>query len=216
MKRSALLLLSAVVAGGCSTTKPIDMKESRRVVGTENGVRVDAEVFGDSLSSNTSVALKYDITNQRATPILVADLIPQANYDSETQTVTVDIGTEIPGGQFLPRLIPIASGEKKSFATGVHVVIAAANAASPWQPRPNALRLKINFLGETKPFEKLIAIPEKAVHDPRLADQLFSKWVERNETVVTNPLPMRWNAAPAEEATPMANPRRPGGRHPGT
>ena len=214
MNRSAFLLLSLVVAAGCSSTKPVDMKEPRRIVGTENGVRVDAEIFGDHLTPNTSIPLRYDVTNQRATPILIADLIPQANYDAETQTVTVNVGTEIPGEQFLPRLIPIAAGEKKSFSAGVHVVIASATAVSPWQARPNALRLKINFLSEIEPFEKLIAIPEKAVHDPQLADQLFAKWVEGNETVTTNSLPMRWTGAPIEEPTPMVSPRH-GGRRPG-
>ncbi len=209
MKRSAVLFL--LLAIGCTSTKPVDMKESRRVVGTENGVRVDAEVFGDRLTPNMSLALKYDVTNQRGTSILIADILPQASYDSETHMVTVDIGTEIPGEQFLPRLIPIQSGEKKSFATGVRVVI-VTNPTSPWQPRPNALRLKINFLGDTQPFEKLISIPERAVHDPQLADQLFAKWVERNETVTTNSLPMRWSAGSAEDATPAAGPQRRGRR----
>ena len=206
MRRFVPLLLVVVVIG-CATTKPVDMKEPRRVVGTENGVRVDAEVYSDRLTPSTSLALKYDITNQRANPILVADLLPEANYDPDTQTVTVNIGTEIPGEQFLPRLIPIQSGEKKSFSTGVHVAI-AVKPTSPWQPRPNALRLKINFLGDTKSFEKLIAIPERAVHDPQLAEQLFSKWVEGNESVTTNSLPMRWTVATVEETTPVAAPRR--------
>jgi hypothetical protein len=212
LKRIATLFL-LFAATGCMSTKPVDMKEARRVVGTENGVRVDAEVFGDRLTPNISLALKYDITNERSMPILVADILPQANYDPDTHTVTVDIGTEIPGEQFLPRLIPIKSGEKKSFATGVHVVI-MASASSPWQPRPNALRLRINFLGDAQPFEKLVAIPEKAVHDPQLADQLFTKWVERNETVVTNALPMRWAAGSPDEPTPAIPARR--GRRGGT
>jgi hypothetical protein len=211
VRRFALLLVVVVV--GCSSTKPVDMKEARRVVGTENGVRVDAEVFGDKLTPNMSLAVKYDITNQRANQILVADILPQANYDPETHTVTVNIGTEIPGEQFLPRLIPIQSGEKKSFSTGVHLVI-TANPVNPWQARPNALRLKINFLGDARSFEKLISIPERAVHDPQLAEQLFPKWLERNESVTTNTLPMRWTAVNADEPAPVTAPRR--GRRPGT
>lgn len=212
VKRSAGLLFVVLVVG-CASTKPVDMNEARRVVGTENGVRVDAEVFGDRLMSNMSLALKYDITNQRATPILIADIIPQANYDPDTHTVTVDIGTEIPGERFLPRLIPIQSGQKKSFATGVHLVI-VASASAPWQPHPNALRLKINFLSDAQPFEKLISIPERAVHDPDLATALFTKWVERNETVVTNVLPMRWMTGSTDEPTPAVPQRR--GRRGGT
>lgn len=211
MKRFALLSL-LFVAIGCASSKPVDMKEPRRIVGTENGVRVDAEVFTDRLTPNTSISLKYDVSNQRGTPILIADILPQANYDADTGLVTIAIGTEIPGEQFLPRLIPIQSGEKKSFATGVHVVI-ASNATNQWQQRPNALRLKINFLGDTVPFEKLIAIPERAVHDPQLAELLFPKWVEGNESVTTNTLPMRWAMNNnADDPVPVTAPGRRGRR----
>jgi len=199
-----LLLLFVGIA--CSSTKPVDMKEPRRVVGTESDVRIDAEIYGDRLGPNITLPLKYDVTNHRNTTILIADLIPDATYDQETHTVTISIGSEIPGEQFLPRLIPIRPGERKSFTTAAHVVI-VANPGSPWTPRPNALRLKMNFLGDPSPFEKLIAIPEKALHDPVLAAQLFPKWVEGNETVFTNALPMRWVTV-AEEPTPATAPGR--------
>jgi len=132
--------------------------------------------------------------------------LPDAAYDPETHMVTVSIGSEIPGEQFLPRLIPIRPGERKSFTTAAHVVI-VANPASPWIPRPNALRLKVNFLSDPTAFAKLIAIPEKAIHDPALAAQLFPKWVEGNESVITNTLPMRWVTA-VEEPTPATTPGR--------
>jgi hypothetical protein len=183
------------------------MTEPRRVVGTESDVRIDAEVYGDRLGPNITLPVKYDVTNHRNTTILIADLLPESTYDPETHLVTISIGSEIPGEQFLPRLIPVRPGEKKSFSTAAHVVI-VANPGSPWVPRPNALRLKVNFLGDPLPFEKLIAIPEKAVHDPALAAQLFPKWVEGNETVFTNVLPMRWNAVSAEEPTPAIAPAR--------
>lgn len=195
MKRTAapLLLLSSLVLASCaSSSKPVDMTEPRRVVGTENLVRVDAEIYADKLTTNGSIPIKYDITNDRETTILVADLIPQATYDSDTQTVIVALGSEVPGQELLPRLIAIRPGEKKTFSTAARVTILLPNASSPVMRFPNALRVKLNFLGETKPFEKLVAIAEKAVHDPKLADELFPKWLEQNETVMTNALPMRW------------------------
>lgn len=209
MRRCTLLVLWLLPLA-CTSTKPVNMSEPRRVVGTESDVRVDGEIYGDQLGPNVTVPLKYDVTNHRQTTILIADLIPETTYDPETHTVTISIGAEIPGEQFLPRLIPVRPGERKSFATAAHVVI-VANTASPWVPRPNALRLKVNFLGDPKPFEKLISIPEKAVHDPALAAQLFPKWVEGNESVFTNTLPMRW-VMTGEEPTPAASPRR---RRPG-
>ncbi len=65
--------------------------------------------------------------------------------------VTVDIGSEIPGEQFLPRLISIPSGGKKSFNSSARVSILHNPSATPFSPRPNKLRLRVNFLGETKP-----------------------------------------------------------------
>jgi len=176
-------------------------------VGTDNDVRIDAEVVGDRLGPNVTVPLQYDITNNRRNTILIADLLPESTYDPETHTVTIAIGAEIPGEEFLPRLIPIRPGERKSFKTAAHVTI-VANMASPWVPRPNALRLKVNFLSDPEPFQKLIAIPEKAVRDPQLAAQLFTKWVEGNETVFTNSLPMRWGATPSDEPAEQTTPGR--------
>ena len=198
MRRYAVLGLWLFLVA-CATTKPVPMSEPRRVVGTDNDVRIDAEVVGDRLGPNVTLPLQYDITNNRRTTILIADLIPESTYDPETHMVTVSIGAEIPGEEFLPRLIPIRPGERRSFKTAAHVTI-VANTASPWVPRPNALRLKVNFLSDPEPFQKLISIPEKAVRDPQLAAQLFTKWVEGNETVFTNSLPMRWVTAFTDEA----------------
>ncbi len=165
--------------------------EPRRAVGTESGVRLDVEIYSEQLTTNSSIPIKYEITNHRDKTILVADLIPQGAYDADTQTVTVNLGTEIPGENFLPRLIPIRPEERKSFSTAAHVVI-AANPGTPWTPHPNGVRIRLNFLENGTMFAPLVDIPEKAVHNPQLADALFQKWVENNETVVTNILPMRW------------------------
>jgi len=90
VKRVSLALLLVIFAA-CASTKPVDMNEPRRVVGTENEVRVDAEVYGDTLEPNVNIPIKYEITNNRPTAILVADLIPMATYDRESTTVTIDM-----------------------------------------------------------------------------------------------------------------------------
>jgi hypothetical protein len=225
MKRF-LCALALLLAAACTSTSPpapsskpgnIDMKEARRMVGTENNVRVDAEIYGDEMMQGQSIAIKYDITNQRGEPILIADLIPQANYDPDTRTVTIEIGSEIPGEEFLPRLISVPSGSRRSFVGGAHINVAGS--LQPLTPRPNALQLRINFLGDPRPFVKLIDIPEKAVRDKQLAAEIFPKWVEGNETVTTNSLPMRWKASPRPmtmEGTPSAQPPTITRRKPGT
>ena len=129
--RSVVVSLVAAVLLGCvSTNHPVDMKQSRRIVGTENDVRVDAEIFGDELTPAISIPINYDITNQRSATIAIADMIPDTSYDPETRIVTVSIGSEVPGENLVPRLLSIAPGEKKSFSTVARFNIMAARSAS--------------------------------------------------------------------------------------
>jgi len=220
MTRAGCALMVLFVAACNSTTTPapatkpsaINMKEPRRMVGTENNVRVDAEIYGEDMIQGASISIKYEITNQRATPILIADLIAQSNYDPETRTVTIDVGSEIPGEELLPRLISIPSGERRTFTTGAHINVRMP-INSPWTPKPRALQLRVNFLGDPAPFAMLVDIPERAVRDKKLADELFPKWVERTETVTTNALPMRWQGPASsgfEDAPPARRRRGPG------
>jgi len=169
------------------------MNEPRRVVGTESAVRVDAEIRGEEIRPGTPVPFTYEITNQREQSIAVAEVIPVTTYDAETRTITVNVGSEVPGMQLLPRLITIAPGQKKTFTGSARMSFALQN--SPGDPRmrhPASLRIAVNFLGDTKPFAELLDIPEKAVADPKRADELFPIWVEQNEVVYTNAVPMRW------------------------
>jgi len=217
----SVFALTLMLAAACNSTPAptpatepgkINMKTARRMVGTENNVRVDAEIYGEDLRQGSSIAIKYEITNQRSTPILIADLIAQSNYDPDTRTVTIDVGSEIPGEEFLPRLISIPSGERRTFNTGAHISIPIPP-NSPWTPKPRALQLRVNFLGDPAPFVKLVDIPERSVRDKKLADELFPKWVERNETVTTNALPMRWQGPRTggiDDAQPVRRRRGPG------
>lgn len=224
MRRPALLLLALPFALSCassttttppseaSNSKPVaEQEEPRRALGTQNDVRIDVAVYSDRLTPNTVVPIRWDITNHRDKTILVADLIPNAMYDPDTRTVTVDLGSEIPGENFLPRLIAVRPEERKTFSGSAHVNIAANPASSPWTPKPNGIRVRLNFLDDTTTFAPLIDIKEKAVYDPKLADALFQKWVDNNETVVTNTLPMRWAGGTANEPlTPATDPARAG------
>ena len=163
-----------------------------------------------ALSPAARLPIKYDITNNRMTPIAVADLIPETTYAPDTQTITVSLGSEVPGEEFLPRLLLIAPGEKKSFTTNAAVKIVMPGGPNPFIHFPSGMRVKLNFLSDPKPFTKLINIPEHAVHDPQLAAEIFPKWVEGNESVYTNTLPMRWMGAGAlvEDTIPTEQPRR--------
>lgn len=208
--RETLLAMSLLSLAACATTQ-VSMNEPRRVVGTENAVRVDAEINGDEIRNGAPVLITYAITNNRTERIAVADIVPETTFDKETQTITVSIGSEVPGETLLPRLIAIEPGEKKTFSTSARVGFALPPVASanPDAPRPAALlRLKVNFLGDTAPFAELIGIPEKAVADPKRADELFPMWIERNEAVYTNAVPMHWSGITASDPSGAPMPAR--------
>jgi len=168
------------------------MDEPRRIVGTENAVRVDAQVRGDQIRPGSKVQVTYEITNMRSTAIAIAELVPATSYDQETNTFTVDVGSEVPGNELLPRLIEIAPGETQTFRLVANIQPIMPPRSLATELPPAGFRLKVNFLGDTKPFRALIGIPERAVADSALADALFPLWLERNEIVYTNSVPMRW------------------------
>lgn len=194
-----VLLASALLLAAACASQPVRLAEARRVVGTESDVRVDAQVIGGTAAAAT-VAIKYDVTNGRSKAIAIADLVPDVSYDPETATVTVSLGSEVPGTNLLPRLIAVAPGEKKSFSTSASLGRLAA--------RPVALRVKVNFLGDVEPFVQLVGIPEKAVASPELADELFPKWVELNEAVFTNAVPVEWSSDPGPPPVDTSSRRR--------
>jgi hypothetical protein len=220
----------AILAVACASSKPAqpnasptaavapapaaNLAQERSIIGTENGVRIEAHVRGETLKEAANINVNYDVINDRSTPVAIADIVPISSYDPELRTITLEIGSEVPGEQFLPRLLVIPPGARKSFSAAAHMGVVHPNDAAFSRP-PNALRVKVNFLGDTKPFEKLIGLAERTVHDPALANELFPQWVERNEIVVTNTLPMHW--AMGREGQPGADwaPPRPsiGRRH---
>jgi hypothetical protein len=209
MRRVLASVAFLACAAACSTAN-VNMDEPRRVVGTENAVRIDAEISGEEVQNGAHVPITYVITNQRPTAIAIADLIPVTAYDPETQTITVDIGSEVPGLSLLPRLISIGPGEKKTFSTMARVVFALPRNTDAHLADPRTeLRLRVNFLGDTSgAFQQLIGIPERAITDPKLADELFPMWLERNEVVYTNSIPMRWKGTGDSLETPRTAPVR--------
>ena len=198
-----VLLPGVIALGGCASTA-VDMAEPRRIVGTENSVRVDAQVSADQVAPGSYIPITYEITNPRETAIAVAEILPETTYDPESHMFTVSIGSEVPGNEFLPRLVTIGPGEKKAFTALARVIYVRAPRLADAQigAVDAGFRLKLNFLSDTEPFRELIGIKEVAVADAKLADELFPLWLERNEVVYTNSIPMRWGSRSSEFGAP--------------
>lgn len=212
MGRHAALSLCALFLVGCATTA-VDLDEPRRILGTEGDVRVDAQVFAEKVGTGSSVRVVWEVENQRRDPIAVADILPTVSYEPTDRTIVVNVGSEVPGNELLPRLIRIEPGERKTFE-GLANIALRMPAPGPLAATPRLLALKLNFLSNVAPFQALVGIPEVAVRDPKRADDLFTTWVEANETVRTNAIPIEWlgtisPAIGASDSARRASERRP-------
>jgi len=205
-RKPAALAAAFLFFSACASSGKVDMAEPRRVVGTESAVRIDAQI-SDELRPGSPVGITYQITNSRETAIAVADILPETTFDAESGTVTVGIGSEVPGQTTLPRLIRIAPGETKQFQTTASIARAIpVRPTNQRVPPRTLLRLKVNFLGDTQPFAELLDIPEKMVVDAKRADELFPVWLERNEVVYTNAVPVKITGRTFSEDTGIERP----------
>ncbi|HVT04785.1 MAG TPA: hypothetical protein VHL58_15585 [Thermoanaerobaculia bacterium] len=160
-------------------------------MGQDNQVRLTARLATDRFAPNSLVGIRFDVENRRDEPIAVADIASETVYDVDSGVITVNVGSEVPGNEFLPRLVKVGAGETKIFRTSARVrasVIAEGTQVS----RPRSIRVNLHFLTAIEPFAKLIDISEKAIRDPALADSLFALWVDHIQAVATNDLPIRW------------------------
>lgn len=203
--RHAIASAALLFAAACATA-PVDLEEARRVVGTADGVRVDAMIRRESITPGTRVPITWEISNNRKTSIAVADLIPETGFDQESGLITVTFGAELPGNAFLPRLVEVPPGEKRVFTANAPIAFVRPLEARG-TPRTE-LRLRVNFLGEVTGFERLLNLEERALADAKLADDLFPLWIEKNEVIDTNALPMRWMAAPDDAGRAIPGRRR--------
>jgi hypothetical protein len=181
----SVIFLLALGLSGCASGG-VDMDEKSRVLGVENGVRVDAQFFGMTGSGRSAtISVVYEIENQRPAPIAFADMVPVSSYDSESGTFAVIVGSEVPGSELLPRLIEIKPGERVSLSASARLVVDLIDSQVGGRP-PRDIRLKVVYLEDVEPFRELIGIPEVAVRDPRRADELFMPWMEKTRSVTTN------------------------------
>jgi len=188
--KTALLALAAstLLTTADASAAGIDMNDPRRALGRENDVRVDAQLTQDTVTPGTAIAVTYQIQNFSESTVAVADRLNDASYDEDSRTITIGVGSEVPGDGSLPHLVTIAPGEKKVLRTAVTPVFSASALRASFAASPRYVQVKVTILRDLAPFQPLMQSSSRA----RLSDALFDRWIEASDTIFLNSLPVAW------------------------
>lgn len=201
MKHSKLFITAAValIAAATADAARVDMKDPRRALALDDNLRIDAQLTQDVIGSGTSVNITFQVQNNTAAPVAIAEKVCESSYDADTQTITLSIGSEIPSGPTMPHLSVIKSGQTRVFTTGATVHVALPAVRSPFIAYPRYVQVKVNVLRDIAPFSELIE--QQAGVQPPLSDSLFETWVENNDAIFLNAIPVRWRSGrgPADQ-----------------
>lgn len=189
MRGSTWFLVMVLTAAAGSAAR-IDMKDPRRAVGTDDGVRVDAQLTTEFVSPHSPIGVTYQIHNLSPRAIAVADKSCEASYDIDTATITLAVGAEVPNAGEMPRLVVIRSGESRTFTAGAAV---KSSLREQRLKRPAFVQIRVNLLRDAGPFMALN--PGFA-----LSDADFDQWLKLNESIELNTIPVRYRAEETQAA----------------
>jgi hypothetical protein len=199
----ALLAAIVLIHAAAASAGAIDMDDPRRTVGREDDVRIDAQLIQDTVSPGSTIGVTWQVQNFSPAPIAVAEKVVSATYDSDSQTITFAIGSEVPKDGRMPHVAVIAPGEKKVFRSGATPMLSGAATRSMFSP-PRYVQVKVSILRDLEPFAQLIAEQQRI--EQRIAQQkagavlpdaLFDKWFESNDTIFLNAVPVRFSQRPS-------------------
>lgn len=185
----AVISSLAVVAAQAAQ---VDFKEARRAVGREDNIRIDAQLNEETLSSSSPVTITYQIENLGNETVAVADKVASADYDSESGTITLSIGAEVPSGETMPHMVAIKPGEKKVLTSGSFAHVVTPSVRTPWTSMPRFVSIRVSLLRNVKAFAEMIARQTTATAPQRFPNDLFDRWVEGTDSIDLNVLPIRW------------------------
>lgn len=200
MKSSKAVLAAAAVAvlvTSVARAAHVDMSDPKRALGREDDVRVDAQLATDNIGSNTPISVTYQIENLTGHSVAVADRVSDISYDTDSQTLTLSIGSEVPANGTMPHLTIVNPGEKRVLTSGAVAHVNVPSVRTPFTAVPRYVQVKVNILRDITPFEKLIAQQKDPAVSNRvqaLSDAQFEQWIESSDAIFLNSIPVRWNA----------------------
>jgi hypothetical protein len=178
------LLLFAVNAAA------IDRNDPRRAVGTDDGIRIDAELTADVVSPHRPIGITYQVRNLSSHAVGIVDRSCEASFDGDSRTIVLSVGSEVPNGGEMPRLVIIAPGETKTLRAG-------ASYSGPFVPR--FVRIVVNVLRDLAAF-----LPLR--EHQRLSDAQFDQWLETKDSIALNAIPVDYQPASPARAADASRP----------
>ncbi len=202
MKSKLFLLISATTLSFTTAAfaARVDMNDPKRALALDDDIRIDAQLADDTIGSGSSVNITFQVQNNTRQPVALATKVCDSSYDPETQTVTVSIGAEIPAGPTMPHLSVIKPGETRTFTALAPVQIVLPAVRSPFIAYPRYVQVMVSVLRDITPFADLIA-QQRDTAQPPLPDTLFETWIQNNDAIFLNAIPVHWKAgrSPAEQ-----------------
>jgi hypothetical protein len=195
MESSKLFLVVALISAGAARAGQIDMDDPRRAVGREDDIRIDATLLDDTVAAGSVIGITWQIQNLTTHPIAVAEKLCSASFDADSSTITVAIGSEVPVNGIMPKLATIKPGEKKTFTIGAMFTLVTSTVRSPFVAVPRYVQIKVNVLRDLVPFHALLLQQAQSPHPVALTDDQFDHWMESNDSIFLNVVPVRFDAA---------------------
>ena len=202
--RSSKLVSTAVATlffAAAAHAAHVDMTDPRRALGREDDVRVDAQLIQDTVSSGSPVGITYQIQNLTQQPIAIADKSCDISYDIDSRTITLSVGSEVPKDGAMPHLTLIPAGAKKTLTTGAILHVTTPTVRSPFVSIPQFVEIHVNVLREVTPFQSLIEDQARTTTPIILTDQQFDQWLQSNDTIFLNAIPVHYAAGPKSSVT---------------
>ena len=185
---AAIVLIHAIAANAAS----VDMNDPKRAVGLQDDVRIDAQLLSDQVAPGGVIAVTYQIQNLTSEPLAIADKEADATYDSDTQTIILAIGSEVPLGGKMPHMVVIMPGETKTLSASAIPILRVASVSSPNIAAPRYVQVKVSLLRDVA-ASTLIQKRAHASQPLVMPDALFDKWLQGNDSIFLNAIPVRYS-----------------------
>ena len=208
--KSSLFVVTLVLTTTAALAARVDMKDPRRALAREDNIRIDAQLLQDTLQPNGPIRVTYQIENLSGSAVAIADRISDVDFNPDDVTLTLTIGTEALTMKTLPHLVVIMPGEKKTLRSGgtVHGVL---NSHGPFAVVPHSVLIRVNVLRDVAAFQQAIAAQQQPNAVVAVTNDMFDRWIDSNDSIELNTLPVRWSAEPSNDSVAGADSAGPRG-----